>query len=340
MGASFFKPQIWEPFQPTPLPLVNGTSIVEQPCVLATLTQRYADAANAFLRARAADGAPFILIMSFAHVHAPNFRSPRWANTSARGPVGDATQEVDDAVGQIASGLKATGLDGSTMQWFTSDNGAPLGNDQLGNRPLRDGKTTTWEGGVRVPAAARWPGRIAGGRVTNEVAATYDIFTTALHLAGVPLPADRVIDGADQSPILFGERGKSGHECVFMWYNRTLLAAVRCGDYKAHYFTRNTAHHCPFRAGAHDPPLLFNVLSDKGETQAIAATSAEYKAAMATITAAKAEHLAGLVRGQDQMARGSRYAYALCSDPNSRAKYPQYPNCTITPAGWQDPYTA
>jgi len=80
---------------------------------------------------------------------------------------------------------------------------------------LTDGKTTTWEGGVREPGFVHWPGKIAP-RISDEVVATYDIFPTALALAGVPLPADRIIDGRDMGPVLF-DSAASAHSCIFMW---------------------------------------------------------------------------------------------------------------------------
>ena len=97
-------------------------------------------------------------------------------------PVGDAAQEMDDAVGQIMAAAKLLDLDEDIVWFFTSDNGAPLFNDDFGNGPLRDGKTTTWEGGIREPAAIRWAGHIEPGRISDELAGTYDIFPTMLSL--------------------------------------------------------------------------------------------------------------------------------------------------------------
>ena len=91
----------------------------------------------------------------------------------------------------------------NTLVLFTSDNGAPLGCDDEGNLPLRDGKASTWEGGFREPGIAWWPGHISAGTRSEAIVGTIDIHPTLLSLAGVPLPQDRVMDGMDLSPVLF-----------------------------------------------------------------------------------------------------------------------------------------
>ena len=124
---------------------------------------------------------------------------------SARGPVGDAVEEMDVAVGRVMAAIKAAGVDDSTLVLFTSDNGAPLVGDRSGNLPLRGGKSQCWEGGYREPAMARWPGKIAAGSTTQEIGSTMDIHLTLLSLAGVqPAADDRVFDGIDLTPVLLG----------------------------------------------------------------------------------------------------------------------------------------
>ena len=122
-------------------------------------------------------------------------------------------QELDWSVGQILDALDEEGVADETLVIFTSDNGPWLRYGQAGGSagPLRDGKTTTWEGGVRVPGIVRWKGRVANpGRVERGIVATYDIYATALSLAGVDAGAvngDRIVDGVDLSPLLFGGGG-------------------------------------------------------------------------------------------------------------------------------------
>ena len=263
-----------QPFQARPLPLFNNTVIVEQPTNLATISRRYVDAALGYITEAVDAKTPFLLYMPWNHVHNPNFASVDFCNTSVRGPVGDATQELDHAVGALLQGVGAmAGVDENTIWFFTSDNGAPLGNDRIGNGPLRDGKFTTWEGGIREPAAIRWKGTIKPGR-TDELAATYDIFATIAAMAGVAPPPAVVLDGADLSGLLL-HGAKSPHRCLVHYHspqnklsNTSGVAAVRCGQYKAHFFTHSTAnqsilgHYLPAPDGEHDPPLLFDLDED------------------------------------------------------------------------------
>jgi arylsulfatase A len=151
MGISFWRhaPHLAAspPFQPVPLPLLNGTSVVEQPVGLHHLVAKYVDFATAFINEQAEVGKPFYLYVPFNHVHAPNSCSAGFCGKAKRGPIGDAVEEMDWAVGQIMSALKTAGVDDNTLTFFTSDNGAPLGNpnglgdsDYFGNLPLRGGK--------------------------------------------------------------------------------------------------------------------------------------------------------------------------------------------------------
>jgi len=183
MGLSFWRHTAHlvanPPFQPVPLPLLNGTHVVEQPVGLHHLVAKYVDFAAAFIEKQAKAGKPFYLYVPFNHVHAPNSCAAGFCGNAPRGPIGDAVEEMDWAVGQIMGTLKSTGVDENTLTFFTSDNGAPLGSrsglgpsDYYGNLPLRGGKAQVWEGGFREPGMARWPGRIAPGTATHAIAST------------------------------------------------------------------------------------------------------------------------------------------------------------------------
>lgn len=122
-------------------------------------------------------------------------------------------------MGEIMAGLRAANAEANTLTIFTSDNGPWLTESLAGGSAglLRDGKTTTWEGGVREPGIAYWPGRITPGRISAAVVATYDIFVTAVKLAGGQLPA-LALDGRDLAPILFNaSHDVSPHDCVYHW---------------------------------------------------------------------------------------------------------------------------
>src|SRR5690606_15403907 len=121
---------------------------------------------------------------------------------------------------------------------FTSDNGPWLVYGQQGGSAglLRGGKGSTWEGGMRVPTIAWWPGKVPAGTVVRDLGSTLDLFSTAISLAGGEVPSDRPLDGYDLTPALLGT-GPSPREVVF-YYRGTDLFAVRKGPYKAHFLTQ------------------------------------------------------------------------------------------------------
>src|SRR5690606_19759858 len=121
--------------------------------------------------------------------HVPLFASPQFKGRSARGIYGDVVEELDWSVGRVLEALRENGIAKNTLVVFTSDNGPWLTQGLQGGSTglLRDGKGSTWEGGMRVPAIAWWPERIRPG-VTSEPASTMDLFSTGLSLAGAALP--------------------------------------------------------------------------------------------------------------------------------------------------------
>jgi arylsulfatase A len=161
---------------------------------------------------------------------------------------------LDEAIGRVMDALKATGESNRTFVFFMSDNGAfRLGRDGLdvgSNHPLRKGGVTCWEGGLRVAAIARWPEKIAAGSVVDEPLWSPDILVTATKLAGVPQPADTILDGRDLLPTLCGEV-KSPHRSLFFSYGNH--AALRMGDWKI------------VRESSARPWQLFHLKEDPGE---------------------------------------------------------------------------
>ena len=130
-------------------------------------------------------------------------------------------------MGRILQTLREEGLDEETLVIFTSDNGPWMTLNQHGGTAglLRESKGWTYEGGMRVPFIARWPGRIPAGLVRDGIASTMDIYATCLTLAGAEIPSDRVVDGRDILPLLSG-RGPSPHQ-TFFYYSADRLEAVR-----------------------------------------------------------------------------------------------------------------
>ena len=147
-----------------------------------------------------------------------------------------------------------------------------------------------------------------------------------LALAGAALPQHRAIDGIDISPVLFETPGAAGHACLFQYYTGLLLAAVRCGKYKLRFDL--------------DPVELYDLDADIGERNPLPNTTAAWHEVVANITAAREAHLKTVVKVQDQLALGSDSKYALCSAPDSKHRYPQYPNCTKNPENWLPPWAS
>ncbi|XP_048193500.1 LOW QUALITY PROTEIN: steryl-sulfatase [Perognathus longimembris pacificus] len=274
-------------FPPRNCLLMRGFDVVQRPFAYENLTQRLADeAADFILRSRP----PFLLFLSFLHVHTALFASGDFAGRSRHGAYGDAAEEMDWAVGRVLAALDARGLAGSSLVYFTSDHGAHVeevtarGERHGGsNGAFRGGKATAFEGGVRVPGLLRWPGRLPAGREVHEPTSTMDLLPTAAALAGAPLPRDRIIDGRDLMPLLGGRSPHSPHEFLFHYCN-SYLNAVRwhprnsSAVWKAFFFTPNfhpagsdgcfDTHVCLCHGRhvtRHDPPLLFDLSRDPGE---------------------------------------------------------------------------
>lgn len=171
--------------------LIQGTEIVEKPTDQANLTKRYTEEAIRFIRENKKK--PFFLYLPHTFPHVPLFASRDFYGKSARGIFGDTVEELDWSVGQVLQTLRKENLDKNTLVVFTSDNGPWLVKDLTGGSAglLRDGKGSTWDGGMRVPAIAWWPGAIKAGTVNRELATSMDLFSTALSLAKVEAPKDR-----------------------------------------------------------------------------------------------------------------------------------------------------
>ncbi|XP_014117618.1 PREDICTED: arylsulfatase A, partial [Pseudopodoces humilis] len=224
-----------------PLPLLWNLSIIQQPVSFPELVPLYNKFSRDFIADCARHRRPFLLYYASHHTHYPQFSSREFAGRTRRGPFGDALAEFDDSVGQLLQALRDNGLESSTLLFFTSDNGPSTLRMARGGSAghLRCGKGTTYEGGMREPAMAYWPGRIAPG-VTHELASALDVLPTLSALAGAALPKV-ALDGFDLSPLLFGE-GKSPRQAVFFYPPSPDPLhgpfAVRLGKYKAHFFTQ------------------------------------------------------------------------------------------------------
>lgn len=207
--------------------LFQDNKVVEYPVVQATLTKRYTDKALEFLEGNR--GSPFFLYFCHAMPHKPLACSEDFYKKSGAGLYGDVIAELDWSVGRILAKLKELGLDQNTLVIFTSDNGPWYGGSTGG---LRGMKGMHFEGGLRVPFIARWPGRIPAGHENHEPAIMMDVFATTLAAAKVPLPKNRVIDGKDILPLLTS-KAPSPHEAIFS-FKGDKVSTVRSGNWKLH----------------------------------------------------------------------------------------------------------
>ena len=203
-----------------PLPLYDGDRIVNPDLShrdMEQLTAHYTTRAVSFIERNHAQ--PFFLYVAHTMPHVPLAVSERFRGTTKRGLYGDAIEEIDWSSGEILAALKKHGLEKDTLVLFMSDNGPWLvyGNHAGSAFPLRDGKTTTWEGGTRVPFIAWWPGHIPAGRVQDEMACAIDLLPTLARRIGAKLP-DHPIDGLDIWPLFAGERNARNPHDVYFFY--------------------------------------------------------------------------------------------------------------------------
>jgi arylsulfatase A len=256
-----------KPFVQTdvPLKLYRDTEPIEYPIDQTTLTERFTEESIKFIEA--ADERPFFLYLAHSMPHLPVSTSEKFVGTSDGGLYGDVIETMDWGVGRIRQTLEAKGIAGNTLLIFTSDNGPWLDlPDRMLNEnverwhggspgPLRGAKGTTYEGGLRVPMIACWPGHIPAGTRNAHVASTMDLLPTIAAVTGANLPEDRTVDGENILPLLSGD-ATSPHE-YFYYFRGDKLQAVRQGVWKLrkeHATAETELFHME-----NDPRELYNV---------------------------------------------------------------------------------
>lgn len=211
-----------------PLPLLrNGEVIREVPEDQSFLTGDYTSEALAFIDRHRKQA--FFLYIPHSMVHVPLWAGEDFKETSSNGVLGDCIEEIDRGVGEIRKKLEEHGIAENTLVFFTSDNGPARGSAG----PLRGRKGSTYEGGLRVPTVAYWPGTVPGGSAYGDTATTMDILPTFAALAGAESQSDRV-DGFDISAILKGDTSQASAYEAFYYYRGYELRAVRSGKWKLH----------------------------------------------------------------------------------------------------------
>lgn len=219
------------------LPLINQNTVVNPDVgdpAQDMLTTWYTEHAVSFIRRH--KSVPFFLYVPHAMVHVPLHVSDKFRGKTKRGLFGDVVEEIDWSVGEILAAIKEIGQDENTLVMFCSDNGPWLCfGDHAGSAyPLREGKGTSWDGGVREPTLMRWPGHIPAGKSCNAPMMTIDMFPTIARLIGGKLP-DHKIDGLDITDVITGKTDKSPHDVLYFYYHQNDLEALRSGKWKLEF---------------------------------------------------------------------------------------------------------
>jgi arylsulfatase A-like enzyme len=276
------------------VPLMRDEKVIDYPVDQTTLTQRYTAEAVRLLNLN--KDRPFFIYLAYTMPHVPLWASDKFKDKSRRGLYGDVVEEIDWSVGEILKTIKQLGLDENTLVFFCSDNGPWLSMGANGGcaLPLRGGKFSTWEGGMREPTIMRLPGKIPAGKVCAEVAGTIDMLPTIAGLAGAKLPG-RVIDGKDIWPLMTGQSGaKSPHEAYY-YYRAGTLEALRQGKWKLRLVgeapkkakagaKKNAKDDAKEKAGpAEKGPELYDLAADIGETINLADKNPDVVAALAAL---------------------------------------------------------
>ncbi len=217
-----------------PLPFYDGEEVVETDPDQRLFTKRFTERAVSFIQRH--KDRPFFLYVPHVMPHVPIFASEAFEGSTGAGLYADVIAELDASMGAILDAVRDNGLEDNTWVVFLSDNGPFLSyGEHAGNAaPLREGKLTSFEGGVRVPCLMRWPGKIPAGRVCAEPLLATDFLPTMVRLLGAEGP-ERKIDGRDMWDVVTGRDGaKSPHEALFFYAGKE-LQAVLGGRWKLHF---------------------------------------------------------------------------------------------------------
>ncbi|MBC6995076.1 sulfatase [Neolewinella lacunae] len=240
------------------VPLMEGQAITEYPADQATLTRRYFERAISFIDPDREE--PFFIYLAPTMPHVPLFASEAFAGSSNGGLYGDVIEEIDHYTGQLLAHLKELGLEENTIVIFTSDNGPWLAYKELAGsaNPLRGGKFSNFEGGVRVPCIMRWKNKFDGGRTSTKIASTLDLLPTIAHYANAPVDP-QMLDGQNLSAHL--ERVSESTQPETMLYTKNeKFYGIRQGEWK--YLPYGGAR----REEDNQGPELYNLREDIAES--------------------------------------------------------------------------
>mmetsp|Transcript_31099 Transcript_31099/g.50450 ORF Transcript_31099/g.50450 Transcript_31099/m.50450 type:complete len:588 (-) Transcript_31099:45-1808(-) len=339
-----------------PNPLYLNHDIVQQPVNITMTPDYYTSACLHHISNAITHKQPFFLYMAFHQTHHPQFASSRFFNTSQRGMFGDAVQEMDFNIGVVVDYLKQHGIEDETLIIFTSDNGPALMRETRGGNagPLKCGKGTTYEGGVRVPAVVWMPGQVAAGRVTRGLGSTLDVLPTIADLVGQTLPSDRAYDGVSMFEWLFHADGESKRTHNMYWPKgpnpalswQQSLHAIRYRQWKLHWIVAGS--HCNndyMDADCREnhtehvlsSPLLFNLYHDVAESYPLDITQPYYASIVGQLNQSWSQLLDDdTLWAKSQILLGSNNSLAPCCDAKINDCYPDnkiaatpWPDCCV-----------
>ncbi|XP_039250986.2 arylsulfatase-like [Styela clava] len=325
--------------------LYQNDTLIEQPINLNTLTPRLVKDTKNFITDN--KDRPFFFLLSFPQTHSAVFANPSFYGKSKRGIYGDAVNEMGWAVGEVLDHLVEVGIEKDTFVVFLSDQGPLKDGCKNGGATgfYRGGKATTWDGGIRVPAAAWWPGTIKPNQVSDTTLSMMDLFPTILKFSGLSNHTilDKVtIDGKEINEILLEGDKESPHEALFYYYGEA-LNAVRYERYKIHYYTMSFVkdamnslgdQRCDYtnffsieqivfgfksRSTKHDPPLIFDIVADPEEIVPLDQSDPKYKNILKKVDDIVQDHKKSIVPVESEVDKPRILDLIPCCN---------YPRCT------------
>ena len=217
---------------------------------------------NDFMRRAVKANKPFFAYVPLTQVHFPTLPHRDFAGKTGAGDFADSMVEMDHNVGRVLDELDALGVADNTLVFFGSDNGPEFRRPWRGTAGMWRGTYhTSMEGSLRVPFMVRWPGKIAPGRISNEIVHITDLYPTLARITGAALPQDRPIDGVDQLDFFLGKQEKSNRE-GFVFYIKQEMRAAKWRDWKMHMVWEPEPNTGPIHL---ETPWIFNLVQDPKE---------------------------------------------------------------------------
>ena len=256
-------------------PLVENETIIEIPVDQRTITRRYTDQAISFVEKNRET--PFFLYLAHSMPHIPLYLPEDRYQSNPKNAYTLVIEHIDQEVGRLVQTLESNDLDKNTLIIFTSDNGPWLHyKHHAGSaKPLRDGKSTYYEGGVRVPCIVWSPSQIPAGTSSSQILSTLDLLPTLANLAETNLPENHQCDGYDASDFLLGKTSSPRKEFIY-YSSHGELAGIRIGEWKY------LAHPTPKNGKTEKNPALYNLNSDLSETTNLSSQHPEIVAQLET----------------------------------------------------------